>query len=69
MEKTNLKETLKKLDEISTWFESQTDLDVEEGIQKVKEAAALIKAAKGRLGEIENEFTEIKKDIEKEVVK
>ncbi len=62
-----LKKSLKKLAEISNWFDEQAELDLEEGIQKVKEAATLIKACKSRLREIENEFKEIKRDIEEEI--
>lgn len=63
----NLKSQLAKLTQILHWFESQPELDVEEGIEKIREAAGLIKASKARLKEIENEFKEIKKDIEKEI--
>lgn len=66
-EAQGLKNNLKKLAQISDWFEEQTEIDIEEGIKKVKQAAELIKASKMRLKEIENEFKEIKKDIEKEV--
>ena len=62
----NLNETLKKLATIVSWFESQSELDVEKGLEYVKEGAELIKASRGRLSEIENEFKEIKKDIQKE---
>ena len=60
---TNLQETIKKLEEISIWFTSQKELDVEEGLNKVKEAATLIKASKERLKAVENAFEEIKKEI------
>lgn len=62
-ETINLNENLKKLAEISDWFDKMKEIDVEEGLVKVKEAVVLIKASKERLGEIENEFEEIKKDI------
>lgn len=65
--KESLKDNLKKLAEISDWFDRQEQLDLEEGIQKVKEAAQLIKACNTRLRKIENEFKEIKQDIEKEI--
>ena len=61
----NLNETLKRLAQIVDWFESQSELDVEKGLEYVKEGAALIKSSKARLSEIENEFQEIKKTIEK----
>ncbi|KND47656.1 MAG: hypothetical protein AB201_01840 [Parcubacteria bacterium C7867-006] len=60
---TNLKDSLKKLSEIVSWFESQSELDVEKGLEYVKEGAQLIKSSKERLSEIENEFKEIKKTI------
>ena len=41
-------------------------MDVEEGLEKVKEAVSLIKASKERLKSIENEFEEIKKEIASE---
>ncbi len=62
---TNLNETLKKLKQIVNWFEENEDLDVEKGLEYVKEGAILIKASKERLSEIENEFKEIKKEIQK----
>ncbi len=60
----DLSKNLKKLSEIGKWFDNQEEIDVEMGLEKVKEAAVLIKESKGRLGEIENEFEIIKKDIE-----
>ena len=62
---TNLGENLKKLSQIVSWFESQPELDVEKGLDYVKEGAILIKASRERLKEIENEFQEIKKEIQK----
>ncbi|MSU45199.1 MAG: hypothetical protein EXS47_01025 [Candidatus Zambryskibacteria bacterium] len=61
--KVNLNETLKKLAGIVSWFEDQTELDVEKGLEYVKEGAQLIKSSRERLSEIENEFKEIKKSI------
>jgi exonuclease VII small subunit len=58
-----LKEDLASLSKITEWFEGQEEIDVEEGLKKVKEAVLLIKASKKKLKDIENEFEEIKKDI------
>ncbi|MBU4299126.1 exodeoxyribonuclease VII small subunit [Patescibacteria group bacterium] len=58
----NLSGNLKRLSEITDWFESQEEIDIEDGLEKVKEAAALIKASKERIKVIENEFEEIKKE-------
>ena len=52
--------------EITEWFDNQEEIDAEEGLKKVKEAAGLIKTSKTRLKEIENEFEEIKKEMEAE---
>lgn len=67
-EKINLTDSLEKLNEIVGWFEAQDDVDVEVGLEKVREAAGLIKSSKGRLAEIENEFKEIEKEISSEGV-
>ncbi len=60
----NLKESLKRLGEIAEWFEQQEEVDVEAGLDKVKEGAELVKACKKRLSEIENEFEQIQRDVE-----
>ena len=64
--KQDLNSCLKKLSEIGEWFEGQEDVDVEEGLKRVKEAAILIKASKERLKAVKNEFDEIKKEIDLE---
>ena len=60
----NLSSNLKKLEEISEWFDNREEVDVEEGLEKVKEAVVLIKESKERLKQVENEFEEIKKEVE-----
>lgn len=60
----NLKDSLAKLNEIVEWFENQEEVDVEEGLSKVREGAALVKTSKKRLSEIENEFEQIKREVE-----
>lgn len=62
----NLTETMKKLRSITEWFESQEEVDVEKGLEKVKEGADLIKASRERLKELENEFEEVKKKLGEE---
>ncbi len=66
MLQTNLTKTLKELDEIVRWFEEQEEPDVEEGLNKVKVGAELVKRARKRLGELENSFEEIKRQIDEE---
>ena len=60
----NLKDNFQKITEIIDWFEKQKEIDIEEGLNKIKEAVKLIKVSKNRLKSIENEFEEIKKEIE-----
>ena len=64
--KVNLKESLTKLNTIVTWFEEQEEVDVEAGLVKVKEGAELIKVCRKRLSEVENEFKEIQREMDKE---
>jgi exonuclease VII small subunit len=64
--KEDLNSNFKKLEEISEWFDNNKEIDVEEGLEKVKEAVVLIKESKERLKQIENEFEEIKKEVEAE---
>ncbi len=57
----SINEQLGQLETIVKWFEGQKEVDVEKGLEKMKEGAVLIKALKSRLKEVENEFEEIKK--------
>ncbi|MDD3607184.1 MAG: exodeoxyribonuclease VII small subunit [Candidatus Moranbacteria bacterium] len=67
MASINLSESLKKLEEITQWFNGQDEVDVEKGLEKVKEGAKLIKASRERLKEVENEFEDVKKELEGEI--
>ena len=62
--KTSITESLAKLEKIAEWFEHEREVDVEEGLKKVKEGALVVKELKERLKEAENEFTEIRKELE-----
>ncbi|MDP3795102.1 MAG: exodeoxyribonuclease VII small subunit [bacterium] len=62
-EKGKIGDSLGKLQAILAWFEGQKDVDVEEGLKKVKEGKVLIKDLGERLKAVENEFQEIKKDL------
>jgi len=61
--KESLSGNLKKLAEISSWFGDQKELDIEIGLEKVREAADLIKTSRKQLDNLENEFKEIEKDF------
>lgn len=62
----NLSDSLKKVQDIIAWFDNQEEVDVEKGLEKIKEGTVLIKESRTRLKEIENEFEVVKKDLEKE---
>lgn len=66
MPKVNLSDSLKKVQEIIRWFDNQEEVDVEKGLEKIKEGTVLIKESRARLKEIENEFEVVKKELEKE---
>ncbi len=63
----NLTQSLKKLEEIVEWFENQEEVDVEKGIEKVREGIALIKASRERLKKVENEFEEVRRELKEEI--
>lgn len=60
---SNLNEDLKKLADIVKWFD-QSEVDVEMGLNKVKEGALLVRSCRARLKTIENQFEEIQKDLD-----
>ncbi|MBI3632597.1 MAG: exodeoxyribonuclease VII small subunit [Candidatus Vogelbacteria bacterium] len=64
MKKVDINEALKKLESIADWFENESEVDVEKGMEKVKEGVGLIKMLRGRLKEVQNEFNEIKAGLE-----
>jgi exonuclease VII small subunit len=66
MPKKTLGESLDKIQKIITWFENQEEVDVELGLEKMKEGTKLIHESRERLQEIENEFEVVKKELEKE---
>ena len=61
--KEKISESLHKLEDIVAWFEDQKEIDVEEGLKRVKDGAALVKDLKAKLKKVENEFEEIKKTM------
>lgn len=63
-EKNNIQTELAKLETIVQWFEKQEELDLEEGLKKVREGAAIATELKGKLKAVENEFQELKKELD-----
>lgn len=66
-DKTDFKSKLEELDQINEWFQSD-DIDLDEGLKKLKRAKELIKFCKARLKDVENEFNTIKEEIEDDYV-
>ncbi len=66
MTQNTLKDSLKKIKDIVDWFDKQDEIDVEAGLEKVKEGAALIKESKEQLKVLENEFEKVKSDLGEE---
>jgi exonuclease VII small subunit len=58
-----VRESLSKLESIAEWFEKQEKIDLEEGLEKVKQGAEIIKDLKTKLDGIKNKFEEIKESL------
>lgn len=63
-EDQSLTETLEELESIVGWFDKQDKPDVETGLKKVKEGVKLIKSSKGKFKELENEFENVKEELD-----
>ena len=63
--KENLEKSFEKLEKINEELSSK-DINVDEALKKFKEGASLIKECKEKLDKAENEFKEIKKELEVE---
>ena len=61
----NFKEMFEELREINSWFEDE-DIDLDEGLKKLKQGKDLIDKCKEKLADVENEFEELTKEIEEE---
>ena len=59
----SFKDHLKEIAGILEWFDAQEELDVGEALQKVSQAADLIKASREHLAGLENEFTEVRRKV------
>ena len=64
-EKQSLQDALKRLEEIVKELEGK-DVDVEAGMEKYREGVELVKFCQKELGEAENEFKKLKKELEEE---
>lgn len=64
-QKNSLEQALRELSDIVKWFEDQQEVDVEEGLKKARRAAELVASSRTRLREIENEFEEVRTELER----
>ena len=63
--KFDFTQSVNKLEEINAWFQNE-DIDLDEGLYKLKAGKELIKKCRTRLKEVENEFIKIKKEFAEE---
>jgi exodeoxyribonuclease VII small subunit len=61
--KENLEKSFEQLEKINEELSSK-DINVDEALKKFKEGASLIKECKEKLDKAENEFKEIKKELD-----
>jgi exodeoxyribonuclease VII small subunit len=62
-DKEGISQSLAKLEKIVAWLDEQDQVDVQEGLAKVREGAVLVRELKARLKQVENEFAEVKKEL------
>jgi exonuclease VII small subunit len=62
--KKPLAESLKELESIVTWFDDQEKFDLEIALTKIQQGAELITTLKEQLKSVENQFKEVKKQID-----
>lgn len=58
----DFKEMFEELREINSWFEEE-DIDLDKGLEKLKEGKKLIDECKKKLEEVENEFETLTNEI------
>lgn len=58
----NFAEAVQKLEDITRWLQDH-DLDLEQGLEKVKEGKQIVDECKKNLLQVENEFIEVKKSF------
>ncbi|MFZ5424590.1 MAG: exodeoxyribonuclease VII small subunit [Patescibacteria group bacterium] len=64
--KFDFTKAIKDLEEINKWFQEE-EIDLDEGLKKLKLGKELIKQCRERIKEVENEFVDIKKDFVYEI--
>lgn len=64
-QKFDFASAIKELEEINHWFQSD-EIDLDVGLEKLKQGKDLINQCRSRLQQVENEFTKIKADYKSE---
>ncbi|MBT5808405.1 exodeoxyribonuclease VII small subunit [Candidatus Uhrbacteria bacterium] len=60
----NFTDAFKELEEITEWFDSEENLDLDKGLKQFERGLELAGALKKKLGEVENKVEEIKKKFD-----
>lgn len=60
--KFDFAKAVSEIEEINLWFQNE-DVDLDQGLAKFRRGLELIKKCRRRLKQVENEFTEIKKEF------
>lgn len=53
-------EAFAELEEITQWFDSETSVDLDEGLKKFERGLALVAMLKKKLAEVQNKVVEVK---------
>ena len=62
----DFKKSIEELEQINRWFQDE-EVDLDEGLQKLRRGKDLIKKCRDRLKNVENEFIKIKEEFKEEV--
>jgi exodeoxyribonuclease VII small subunit len=60
----NFTEAFKELEQITEWFDSEENLDLDKGLKQFERGLELAGALKKKLSEVENKVEEIKKKFD-----
>ena len=61
----DFKKSIEELEQINRWFQDE-EVDLDEGLKKLRRGKDLIKKCRDRLKNVENEFIKIKEEFKEE---
>jgi exodeoxyribonuclease VII small subunit len=64
--KFDFKKSITELEEINRWFQEE-EVDLDEGLKRLKRGKDLIQKCRARLKSVENEFIKIKEEFNESV--